>query len=279
MQQTATADTEVDRPSHWTPDDIPFANVERECIADSEFFFQILTAASFVEITTDLYTQNLIDYFAGDSEIQEWLVTNWQHEELQHGYTLRRYVNTVWPDFDWQRSYEHFYEDYSHFCKTELLGPTRALEMAARCIVETGTSTLYTMLHRASPEPVLTQLTARIRTDEAYHYKHFYHHFQRYLELERPSRTAVLGALLDRVREINGEDSYYAFKHTFIGRYPGQRFRRRDYQAFGRRVRSLAHRHYPYRMAASMGLKPLRLGRRTQRVAEPTVRGVMRLLS
>ena len=278
MQSTAIADTEAHRP-RWTPEDIPFADVQREQIADDDFFFQILTASSFVEITTDLYTRNLIEYFDGDEEVRGWLESNWQHEELQHGAALRRYVNTVWPDFDWQRSYERFFEDYSRLCKPELLGPTRALEMAARCIVETGTSTLYSMLNRASPEPVLARLTACIRTDEAYHYKYFHHHFQRYLALEHPSRAAVLGALLGRVREINGEDGYYAFKHAFIGGHPGRRFRKRDYRAFGRRARSLAHRHYPYRMAANMGLKPLRLGRRTQRVAEPTVRGVMRLLS
>jgi hypothetical protein len=279
MQQTVTTDAGAGRAPHWTPDDIPFTNVERKCIADSEFFFQILTAASFVEITTDLYTRNLIDYFAGDTEVQAWLETNWQHEELQHGHTLRRYINIVWPDFDWQRSYERFYEDFSPLCKPELLGPTRALEMAARCVTETGTSTLYTMLHRASPEPVLAQLTARIRTDEAYHYKHFHHYFQCYRLLEHPTRAAVLNTLLERLREINGEDGYYAFKHAFIGRHPERSFSRRDYRAFTRQARKLAHRHYPYRMSANMGIKPLRLGRRTQRIAEPAVRGVMRLLS
>ncbi|MEJ2631147.1 MAG: ferritin-like domain-containing protein [Acidihalobacter sp.] len=278
MRTTATEDLETHH-HRWSIDDIPFSEIQRARIADDTFFFQILTASSFVEITTDLYTRNLVDYFDGDEEIRNWLESRWQHEELRHGAALRRYVNTVWPDFDWERNYERFHEDYSRFCKTELLGPTRALEMAARCIVETGTSTLYTMLHRASPEPVLSHLTAYIRTDEAYHYKHFYQYFQRYLACERPSRTAVLKTLLERVREINGEDGYYAFKHAFAGSHPGRRFRKRDYRAFSRRARAIAHRHYPYRMAVNMGLKPLGLGQRAQRITEPAVRGVIRILS
>lgn len=281
MQDTphaGPAHAETQRPS-WTPEDIPFDAIDRARIADDEFFFFMLASASFVEITTDLYTRNLIDYFSDDHAVRDWLEHHWQREELQHGEALRRYVAAVWPEFDWQRSYERFHEDYARFCKVELLGPTRALEMAARCIVETGTSTLYTFLHRASPEPVLAQLTRHIRTDEAYHYRYFYNGFLHYRELERPSRGKVLHTLLARTREINGEDGFYAFKHAFLGRHPERGFRRRDYHAFSRHARRLARERYPYRMAANMGLKPLCLSPRAQRIAEPTVREVMRMLS
>ena len=56
--------------------------------------------ASLMESATDLYTENLVDYFAGDEEVTLWLEQYWLPEELQHGRALRRYVEAAWPQFD-----------------------------------------------------------------------------------------------------------------------------------------------------------------------------------
>jgi rubrerythrin len=133
-----------------------------------------VASASFIEITSDLYTYNLIEYFRDDSEIVEWLENVWQKEELQHGDALRRYVRTAWPDFDWDAAYRDFLAAYTPLCTVDQLARTRALEMAARCVVETGTAAFYRMLSEQSREPVLKQLAARISADEVRHYKHFY---------------------------------------------------------------------------------------------------------
>ena len=53
----------------------------------------------------------------------------------------------------------------------EQLEESRALEIAARCVVETGTATFYTTLHACAREPVLKQLTGLIRRDEVRHYQ------------------------------------------------------------------------------------------------------------
>ena len=58
----------------------------------NEGFFYLIAAASLMESATDLYTRNLIDFFAGDEEITSWLEHYWLPEELQHGRALRRYV-------------------------------------------------------------------------------------------------------------------------------------------------------------------------------------------
>ena len=76
----------------WSLDGIDWPALRRDAIADNETIFYLIAAASFVEATTDLYTRTLIDYFAGDDEITEWLKTHWLPEELQHGRALRRYV-------------------------------------------------------------------------------------------------------------------------------------------------------------------------------------------
>jgi hypothetical protein len=93
------------RPSirrHWALDDIPWGAIRHEAMAGSEAFFYLIASASLMESATDLYTANLIDYFAGDDEVTSWLEQCWLPEELQHGRGLRRYVEAAWPDFSWE---------------------------------------------------------------------------------------------------------------------------------------------------------------------------------
>lgn len=252
---------------HWSIEDVPWHAVDRAAIARSEEFFYLVVSASFMEWTTDLYTRNLIDFFAGDAEVTDWLEQHWLPEELQHGRSLRRYVETVWPEFDWPGVYRAFLAEFQAYCQPEGLEAVRGLEMASRCVVETGTAAYYTTLSRASPEPVLALLARRIADDEVRHYKHFYRFFRKYREAERPGTGAVLPALWRRLRMSGGEDSFVVLKHIYQARTPDARFDHRTYRALRRRGRRLVRRHFPYEMCVKMLLKPLALGPGTQRVA------------
>ena len=262
----------------WSIEDIPYGALARTTVRDDAQLFYTLATASFVEITSDLYTRNLIEFFRGDAEVEAWLAHGWEPEELRHGAALRRYVETAWPEFDWADGYRRFMAEFTQFCSVDQLAPTRALEMAARCVVETGTASFYGMLSEMSPEPVLRQLTARIRGDEVRHYKHFYRYYRRYCALERPSRRAVLRTLWNRVGEVDAEDAFYAFKHVYLARHPGAAFERGDYVAFRAGFRGLAQRHFPYAMAVKMLLKPLGLSGPVGRVVLPAATAATRLL-
>ena len=262
----------------WSVDTIPYHALDRERVKDNVLLLHVVAAASFVEITADVYTRYIADYFRGDDEVVVWLERAWESEEIQHGRALRRYVETAWPDFDWERAYQGFLGDFMSYCSIEQLEATRALEMAARCVVETGTATLYRTMADASPEPVLRQIAAAISADEVRHYKHFYHFFLRYRERERPSRAAVARTLWRRMREVDAEDAYLAFKHVYLTHHPGAVFREADYAAYRAQLRPFAARHYPYRMASKMLLKPLGLAPPLSRVATPAVASVSRLL-
>jgi hypothetical protein len=253
----------------WSLKDIPYASIDKDRVSADEHLFYWVASASFVEITSDLYTDNLLEYFRGDAEVSQWLETVWQHDEMRHGTALKRYVATVWPQFDWEHTYRCFNSEYSHFCKTERLGPTRALEMVSRCLVETGTASLYTMLHRSSGEPVLRLLAAHITQDEVRHYKHFYQYFSRYRDVEKTGSLEVLRALWSRIGKIDSEDAYFAFKHVYQECHLGRRFYDSDYQSFRRQSLILARQHYPFSMAVKMALKPLGLNRRVKRAAIP----------
>ena len=262
----------------WSIDDIPYSAVSRAVVRDDAQLFYTLASASFVEITSDLYTRNLIEFFSDDDEVADWLAHGWEPEELQHGAALRRYVETAWPDFDWHDAYRRFMAEFRPLCSVDQLAPTRGLEMAARCVVETGTASFYRMLSEMSPEPVLQLLTARIRADEVRHYKHFYRYFLRYRALERPGRRAVMRTLWNRVGEVDAEDAFYAFKHVFLATHPAARFERRDYDAFRAGFRAAAKRHFPYAMAVKMLLKPLGLSPPVGRVVLPAATAATRFL-
>lgn len=247
------------RPTAWSVDRLPWETLKREAVAGDEQLFYMVATASFVEITTDLYTTNLLEHYRGDDPLVGWLVRHWQPEELQHGVALKRYVRTVWPEFPWDEAYASFHAEYAALCNAAALEPTRSGEMAARCIVETGTSSYYTMLRDLSPEPLLLEIAGHIRNDEVGHYKYFYHAYLHYARLEGSSRRRTLAALWRRVREANGEDAYLAFKHVHAFHAPDPSRVEEDYRLFRARIAESVRRHFPFEMAVRMTLKPLEL--------------------
>jgi len=261
----------------WSVEDIPYHALASDRIRDDQRLFHILASASFIEITSDLYTRNLVEFFHDDGEIVDWLEGYWEPEELQHGAALKRYVQTAWPDFDWEAAYGIFAAEYSLCCTVEKLASTRALEMAARCVVETGTATFYRMLSELSREPVLERLAAEISADEVRHYKHFYRYFQRYRSLEQPSRVAVLRTLLNRAAEVEAEDAFYAFKAIFRVSNPEVEFQKSDYAAYRDGAIQLTKSHFPHGMAVKMLLKPLDLNPMVGRAMLPAVTSAARL--
>jgi hypothetical protein len=253
---------------HWSLDDIPWHAINHDAVAHNETFFYLVTSASLMESATDLYTENLVEFFNGDREVISWLEQYWLPEELQHGRALRRYVEVAWPEFDWEPGFHQFVEEFRPFCDTSLEA-ARSLEMASRCVVEMGTASYYTTLFRASPDPVLALLARHIADDEVRHYKHFYRYFRNYRELERPSRAQVVPALWRRLRMTGGDDSFVVLKHVYGTHRPGELFDARVYQSVRRESRRLVRDHFPHEMSVRMLLKPLALGARTQRVALP----------
>lgn len=248
----------------WTLESLDLEHIERARIADDEDLFFLLCSASFVESGSDLYSQNLIAHFAGDAKLEHWLDRHWQHEELQHGRALGAYVRAVWPDFDWERGFQAFWREYRAVCTAEQLEPRRGLELAARCVVETGTASLYRALHEITTEPVLKTLTAHIKGDEVRHFKYFYQHYRRYREHERLPRRQVLAAIVRRVREVKSEDSDIALRHVFNVRYPQYRSDDATFHRVSHHAQALLRRHIPAQMTVKMLLKPLELPARLQ---------------
>lgn len=255
----------------WTLADIPYANIDRATLNGNQELFYLVTAASFIEITTDLYTGNLLRLFAGDEEVADWLEHHWLPEELQHGTGLKRYVQTAWPGFDWESAYRRFFTEYSALCAPTELERLPSLELASRCVVEMGTASYYTTLGHFSAEPVLSKLTGFIKQDEVRHYKYFYRYFLRYRDQEHPGRVALLHTLWRRLRMFDGEDGPIAFRSIFAALHPGRTLTPATYRNLRRRCGRAVGRHFPHEMSVRMLLKPLDLTPTAQKMALPVL--------
>jgi hypothetical protein len=244
---------------HWEVEDLDFAGVDRAVFGDDWLAFKVVATASFIEAGSDLYAGNLREFFAGDDELGRWLAGAWEPEELRHGAALRGYVERLWPAFDWPSRFRDFLADYGRTCTVPELEATQALELAARCIVEMGTSALYRALHGYAREPVLKRLAALIYADEVRHYKMFLRHFRRYQRGEARSRARVGRTLVKRLLATRSEDGRCAYRHIWdFAPAQGDSFDA-SYRAFSRDVTLLLRSHAPAEMMTRMILKPLSL--------------------
>ncbi|HJV07109.1 MAG TPA: ferritin-like domain-containing protein [Chromobacteriaceae bacterium] len=245
--------------ANWNLDQIPWAGIHADRVRQREDVFYLVAAASFIEITSELYTDNLTQRFADDEVVTAWLHDHWQKEETRHGRVLRTYVEQVWPEFDWPQAYRAFVADYSQLCTMEQLEPTRGLELVARCVVETGTATFYQALAACADEPVLVGLALQIRAEEIDHYKHFFRYFRQYRQGEQTSRLQVMAALKRRALEARRGDAECALWHVYGVRQGLARANRADFKALSRRLLQQIQAYYPIEMAAKMLLRPLDL--------------------
>jgi rubrerythrin len=263
----------------WSLADIDFSLVDKELARADEFLFLTLASSSFTEMLSETYSRNLLEHFNGDAKVTDWLEQSWQKDEMQHGHALKAYVNTVWPEFNWDEAYAAFYREYGALCTVEQLEQQRSLELFARCVVETGTSTFYRALLSYAREPVLRQIIAYIMTDETSHYAHFREYFASYNARERHGVKAILLTMWRRLNAISGEDAYIALKHVHNMRYPKSPFNEADWRNFNRAVKHQARHHYPYSMAAKMLVNPIPLYEPVKRSLRWMLLGIFRIVS
>jgi len=245
--------------AHWKIADLDFSKIDIAQVRPDENLFYLVTCASFVESGSDLYTQNLVDYYGDEPEISSWLREQWEVEELQHGEALRAYVAYVWPEFDWQAAYANFLNEYTSYCKVELLEPSKGLEMVARCVVEAGTATFYSALSRSTSEPVLKDLASRIAKDEVNHYKHFFRYFRRFRQNEGLRRHRIFGALRRRTMDMKNEDAACSLRHVLSTRSPAHAGDQAMLQSIHSQMNITIRSHLSADMTIKMIMRPLDL--------------------
>lgn len=238
----------------WTLDDIPWDRFDPGRVDPD--LVRVVKAASLVESNGSVYAEYLCGVFDDDEPFQA-AARDWALEEEQHGAALARWAQLADPEFDYRAAFARFRNTIRLPVGTRRsVRGSRSSELVARCMVEVGTSSLYTALHDVSEEPVLRAICARIAADEVRHYKLFRFYLQRYQAVERlPLWRRVLVAAR-RVKETGDDELPFAYYSANGAR--GAYDRRRNARAYARRV----YRHYRRRhidRAAAMAFKAVGL--------------------
>ncbi len=208
---------------HWSLDDIPWDRFDPGKIEPG--LVELAKAASMVEYNGGDYATYLCNVFAGDADFQA-AAKAWAAEEVQHGEALSRWAAMADPSFDFAASFKRFTEGYSlPLGATASVRGSRARELVARCIVEVGTSSYYSALGSAAREPVLVAICRRIAADEFRHYRLFYQHLKRYLEIERVSKMRRILVAVGRIGE--SEDDELAYAYYAANGAPGEPYERK----------------------------------------------------
>jgi rubrerythrin len=240
----------------WTLDSIAWDRFDRTKL-DPEIV-ALIKAASLVEFNGADYSAYLCKVFADDAPFQE-VARRWGAEEVRHGEALGRWAMLADPDFDFAAACRRFSAGFRVDLDAERsVRGSRAGEMVARCVVETGTSSYYTALAEATEEPVLRQICQHIAADEFRHYKLFYGTLKRYLAREPLGRWRRLRIALGRVAESGDDELAYAYYAANEHAAPYDR--RRCAAAYARRAYALYRPHHLERGMAmilkAVGLKP-----------------------
>lgn len=194
---------------HWSLDDLPWDQVDPRTVDPDTL--QIIKAAALVEYNAGDYGTYLENVFSGDAIFID-AVRTWVKEEVQHGAALGKWANLVDPSFDLDAALQQFRNHYRVDVNAgRSVRGSRCGELVARCMVETGTSSYYTAIGDRATCPVLKRICRHIAADEHRHYKLFYDHLKRYLDVDRLGRFSRLRIALGRIAEAEDDELAYAF--------------------------------------------------------------------
>lgn len=231
----------------WTLDQIPWSRFDASKV--NKTLLAAVKAASLVEYNAPDYVRYLATIYRNQPGQVRHDIERWGGEEIQHGLALGRWAELADPTFDFQAAFARFHKMYRapHFerAQSSVRGSRRG-EMVARCVVESGTSSLYSALRDGTAEPVLKQIAARIAGDEFRHYRMFYDIMQGDEEPDLPRWRKFLIAV-GRVNESGDDELACAFYCANVPASEATRlpYRRRHYARIYRNtIMSFYRRHH-----------------------------------
>tara|TARA_R110000824_G_scaffold118960_9_gene271735 strand:- start:39084 stop:39908 length:825 start_codon:yes stop_codon:yes gene_type:complete len=243
---------------HWTLDDIAWDDFDASKV-DPDMLCAV-KAAAMVEYNAPDYVTYLCNVFADRPDVKA-VIQQWGDEEIQHGAALARWAELADPTFKFDESFKRFRAGYSiPVDAVQSVRGSRAGELVARCVVESGTSSYYTAIKDACDEPVLKQIAANIAADEFRHYKLFYEQFKT-LNEALPGKWARARIALGRVSEADDDELSYAYYAANVAADSDVTYERARFaKAYEKRAFQLYKRQHTDRLVAmvgkAIGLKP-----------------------
>jgi hypothetical protein len=247
----------------WTLDDVDWSRFDGS--KTNPALLAAVKAASLVEYNAPDYVTYLKRVYKGAPESTIRHIEHWGEEEIQHGLALARWAELADPSFDFARAFARFRTLYqaAHFAggQGSVRGSRRG-EMIARCVVESGTSSLYSAIRDASEEPVLKEVAGRIAADEFRHYRLFYDILQGETEPDLPL-WRKLWVAVTRVKESDDDELACAYYCANVPQEDAATtpYSRRVYaKAYQEKIMAFYRRHHIDRLvkmvAKPAGLNP-----------------------
>jgi hypothetical protein len=242
----------------WTLDDVDWAGFDPSKVSPA--LLAAVKAASLVEYNAPDYVAYLKRVYKDAPESNIRRIEHWGEEEIQHGLALARWAELADPHFDFQTAFGRFRSLYRvpHFERgTGSVRGSRRGEMIARCVVESGTASLYSAIRDASDEPVLKEVAGRIAADEFRHYRLFFDILQDETEPDLPL-WRKLWVAATRVNESDDDELACAYYCANVppAEAAAKPYRRRLYaRAYQEKIMAFYRRHHIDRLV-KMVVKP-----------------------
>lgn len=224
------------------------------------FLFYAMASISFLESAVPDYVENLAPFYRDQPEIVDWLEAIWLPEEVRHGRETRRYVQALWPTFDWEGGYEIFLSYYRPCCRNERLRPTPALEALARCVTETQAAMIYRCIAAYTHDAELKRLFTGMSQDEVRHYAYFRDVFHDIDQRERNAFFTKAAIVIGRSELVKTEDLALAFQPLNACWRNPKPFGELTYRQFLAATGRIMATHLPFEAAKRMLVRPLRSG-------------------
>lgn len=220
-----------------------------------------IKAAALVEANAPEYVSYLSNIWADEPDMIRALKV-WGQEESQHGMALAKWAAMADPQFDFDDALGRFriIQDIDTDPSASIRG-SRTNELIARCVVESGTSSLYAAIRDKTDEPVLKQLAGRIAADEFAHYGMFLKLSKS--ETAQPSLLMKLRVAFGRLFEASDDELAGAYYCANFGANSATPYHRATFSnAYQKRVLGIYQRRHIDRLIAMIskaaGLDPAR---------------------
>lgn len=151
--------------------------------ANGPLFYSLATA-SLLEAAMPLAADRLLHFFGADRAISQWVNAEWLPRKLSRAAELRNYMSTVWPEFDWHASLEHYRTVGCGDGAVAPRRPTGAHEALARCVATAQSGIFYRSLARWAEDAKLRELARNIAQEEALSFNHFRDLYDRRLKAQ-----------------------------------------------------------------------------------------------
>ncbi|MFV2092969.1 MAG: ferritin-like domain-containing protein [Hyphomicrobiales bacterium] len=198
----------------WTLDDIDWQAFDAAKV-DPELL-KAVKAAALVEYNAPDYVAYLQGVFGPGSDTLAHF-EQWGREEAQHGKALARWARMADPAFDFDDAMARFRALQNIDTQaTQSRRGSRAGEMVARCVVESGTSSFYTAIKDHTGEPCLKQIATYLAADEFAHYRLFLEILRAHANTDPISIAGRLKIAVARAAEADDDElagAYFCANH------------------------------------------------------------------